>query len=255
MIRILQPEDSRKVFEPDTRFTPRPYQQVGVDRAIELYQQGAKGAMFKLATGLGKSHIAIMVIERWLRLGDNHRVLVLCHERQLVQQFTDRINGYFDFGIPVGVEMGNRKVDAENIPLITVVSRQTLRSNDRLSKFDPSLNYLIVIDEAHRYSETLISCSRIFSHFDTPGSFRLALSATPTRSDGASLESLFPEVAANMPMYDTTGGPSAVSDGWCVGFDQRFVHVSGVDFTNLREVAGDFDDNEIEAILLRRSTM
>ena len=95
-----------------------------------------------------------------------------------------------------------------------------------------------------------------FAHFAAnPASKRLGLTATPERGDGVSLETLFPVIVQDYRYYDHHGGPSAINEGYAVPFDQRFVVVEGVDFKNLGEVAGDFDENELEAVLTEQHTL
>jgi superfamily II DNA or RNA helicase len=62
-------------------------------------------------------------------------------------------------------------------------------------------------------------------------------------------------VAADYMLYDVDGGPSAVRDGWAVGYDQRFIVVEGVDFKNLSVVRGDFGEEELEAILSEKKQL
>ena len=46
-----------------------------------------------------------------------------------------------------------------------------------------------------------------------------------------------------------------MNDGWAVPYDQRFVTVHGVDFKNLKEVAGDFDADQLDEILAQREQL
>ena len=126
----------------------------------------------------------------------------------------------------------------------------------RLWKFNPDLEWLVIIDEAHRWKWGLKSCAHIFKHFEqNPKSIRLGLTATPMRGDEVSLREAFPDVALDYRLYDLGNGPNAVDDGWAVPYDQRFITVDGVDFTNLKEVGGDFDAHELELILAEREQL
>ena len=123
------------------------------------------------------------------------------------------------------------------------------RSQSRLFKFRPEFNWLVILDEAHRYSFGLVSCAQIMLWFEKcGGGHRVALTATPERMDGASLEKIAPCVASDYRLY-AADEPCAVEDGWAVPYEQHYVVVEGVDFKNLEEVAGDFRDDELDEVL------
>lgn len=241
------------------RFTARDYQGRGIEEAYRLWDEGNVGVLFRQPTGTGKTVSGTLIIDRWLQRGDNYRALVLAHERQLITQFATEIEDIL--GDRPAIEMGTRHCSGKE-PVI-VASRQTLRVDgdgddavSRLYKFDPSLNWLLVIDEAHRWKRGLTSCRPIIEHFEqNPDHRRLGLTATPERTDKTSLAGLFPGIASDYRLFDLDGGPSAVNDGWAVPYDQRFVVVEGVDFKNLREIAKDFDKNELERVLGESETL
>lgn len=244
---------------PPAGYRPRDYQERGINKAFELWDSGCAGVMFRQPTGSGKTVSGTLIIDRWLQRSANHRALVLAHERQLIQQFADEIEDIL--GDRPAIEMGNRHCTGKE--LITVASRQTLRidgeganSVSRLYKFDPSLHWLLVLDEAHRWARSLKSCRPIIEYFEgNPEHKRLGLTATPERTDKITLAGLFPGIASDYRLFDVDGGPAAVNDGWAVPYDQRFIVVEGVDFKNIREIAKDFDKGELERILGESETL
>ncbi len=240
-----------------TGIVPRDYQQSAFDKAFAFWAKGSAGALVRQATGTGKTILAILIMSAWLEMGKNRRVVVLCHEIQLIDQFADEVEDVT--GTRPGIEQGkDHVVKADRLPKITIASRDTLRVKktideegnevevSRLFKFDVDrYEWLVVIDECHRYlKKGLKSCKPIFEWFD--GHPRLGLTATPERGDKRTLGDLLPDVAADYPLYDLDGGPCAVRDGWAVSYDQRFVVVEGVDFANIKEVAKDFDPAQLD---------
>lgn len=105
-------------------FTPRDYQVRGILRAFELFDQGEMGVIFRQPTGSGKTVSGSAVAALWLRRNPQNRVLILCHERQLVRQFAEEVEKFS--GVQPGIEMAGQAVKANSLPLITVASRQTL---------------------------------------------------------------------------------------------------------------------------------
>jgi superfamily II DNA or RNA helicase len=240
---------------------PRDYQHLAIENAFRLWHEGVVGVLVRQPTGSGKTITGAMMARKWLDQGNDYRVLVLCHERQLVHQFASEIQDVL--GEYPGVEMADEKVK-RGIPPITVASRQTLNSKiddstRRLDKFNPfKYKWLIELDEVHRYAYKLPSCRPILEWFDaSPANRRLGLTATPERTDKTTLAKVCPGVASDYRLYDIDGGSCAVSDGWAVAYDQRFVLAEGVDFKNLRELkgTGDFDPAELETILGEESML
>lgn len=257
MSLFAEPEVTPEPFR--VEIVPRDYQRHAISESFRQFE-AVDGAMCRQPTGTGKTITGCMVAQEWLSRGDDRYVMILAHERQLIWQFAEEVEDVL--GIKPGIEMADREVKQWAIPRITVASRATLQERtkqdedgreqtvSRLFKFDPALNWLVIWDEAHKHAYALSSVKHIVDHFaQNPNSKRLGLTATPERTDKRSLERMFPGIAIDYRMYDLNGGPAAVSDGWCVPYDQRFIVVEGVDFKNLREVAGDFRDDELEEIL------
>lgn len=233
------------------RITARDYQQAGIDNTFALWRDHV-GVLFRQPTGTGKTVSGTLIADRWMSLGNEHRVLVLAHERELIKQFADEIQDIL--GIRPAIEMAERHCTGRE--RLIVASRQTLKGYRLAQKFDPSLKWLLIIDEAHRWAMKLASCRPIIEHFaQNPDHRRLGLTATPERTDKIKFSALFPGVASDYRLYNLDGGPSAVGDGWAVPYDQRFVVVEGVDFKRIREVAKDFDKAELEKVLTEQETL
>jgi len=117
----------------------------------------------------------------------------------------------------------------------------------RLHKFDWHYHWVVVFDEAHRHAYHLKSVGHIIDWFDqNPESRWIGTTATPKRGDGKSLgDKMFPGIALDYPLYKPDH-PSGVRDGWAVPYVQRYIEVEGVDFAQLKKVAGDFDEGELE---------
>lgn len=114
----------------------------------------------------------------------------------------------------------------------------------RLYKFDNKLNWLLVMDEAHKYSMQLKTVGHIIEWFEkNPLHRRSGITATPKRRDKVSIGTkLFPGISIDYPLT------RAVAEGYAVPYVQKFVQVESVDFKAIKEIAGKSQekwDNEV----------
>jgi superfamily II DNA or RNA helicase len=126
----------------------------------------------------------------------------------------------------------------------------------RLHKFDWHLNWLLVMDEAHRWSYRLCSVQPIVDWFDqNPASRRNGITATPKRSDGVSIgDKMFPGIALDYPLW-SPNKPCAVKDGYAVPYIQKYIEVKNVDFRSLAKLGEDFDEADLERRLGEEKTL
>jgi len=194
-----------------------------------------------------------LIIDKWLQRGDEYRAIVLAHERQLVWQFADEIQDVL--AIRPDIEMGDNR--GTGTSPITIASRASLYIKhredgarlSRLYKYLQEFKWLVICDEAHRYARKLPSVGPIIEWFERdPDNRRLGLTATPERSDGTSLESLFPTIVSDYRLY-AKGEACAVDDGWAVEYDQRFVKIDNVDFKDIKTIGGDYSEEDLERLL------
>lgn len=243
----------------------RDYQAEAVENAFRLWNAGSVGCIVRIPTGAGKTLTATTIGIRWNAQGLEYRTIVFCHEKQLIGQFADEIEDIT--GNKPGVEQGEKRIlqwdinDTSSNGGFYVVSKMSLWSREvkdyqgetyiqqpRLEKFNPNkFKWLVVIDELHRYQASQKSFKHIIEWFRrSPHCKTLGVTATPERGDKKTLAKLTPDIAIDYRLYDIDGGPSAVNDGYVVGYDQRFVVVEGVDFGKIKEKCKDFDEKELE---------
>lgn len=156
----------------------RYYQERAVGAAIEEMLTGRNRALLALATGTGKTFIALNVVTKLLNSGYARRVLFLADRVSLRDQ---AYNEFFVLGNARGV------VDGPVLPLQRVVHFAIYQGlfadgpgNVRVFEQYPEDYFdLIVIDECHRsgYGDW----AEILDYFAS--AFHLGLTATPKRSD------------------------------------------------------------------------
>lgn len=255
---------ARKKYIPNSVITPRPYQVDSVENTFLGFDQNI-GCMNRLPTGTGKTIVGSLIADRWIQQGDDYHVMCIASERELVWQFSAELTEVVR--LEVGIEMASDRICEYAMPKLVCASRASLIVKDktedgevfypRLAKFDPELNWLLIWDEAHKHAYSLPSVRPIFDHFSVNPKFRqIGLTATPMRSDRRTLSRMFPYIASDYRLYDIAGGPCAITDGWAVAYDQKYIRVCDeVDFKALRTVKGDFDVTELDGILRDQATM
>jgi superfamily II DNA or RNA helicase len=214
----------------------RPYQKDA--HAATFSALGAHhSALLVMATGLGKTVVFARVAHDW----PSRRVLVIAHREELVSQAVAKIRPL----VPdVAVEMAGESSDERSAfrAKVVVASVQSLSRPQRLARFDPDQFGLVIPDEAHH--AVAATWRRVIDHFRQNDDCRvLGVTATPRRADEAALGQVFETVA-----YDY-GIEPAVADGWLVPVRQQAVRVEGLDFSKVRETAGDLNERDLEAIV------
>lgn len=244
-----------------SRFRARDYQMEAHAETWRQYEHGARGMICRQATGTGKTVTASILIQQWLDRSPRNRAMVIADQRQLVWQFADEIADVT--GVQPRIDMGDRRVFATEDPQIVVASRQSLlernvggRRTSRLFAYDNTLNWLIIPDECHRWSPKLKSVKPILDYFGhNPQTLWFGLTATPYRTDGVSLERMFPKIVLDYPLISFEGNRCAVAEGWAVKYKQHFIRLKGVDFTQLPDQQGDWDAAAMEQAILKEENM
>lgn len=145
---------------------PRPYQV----EAIERWERARSRGVVVLPTGAGKSHVAVMAIDRKRR-----STLVIAPTLDLVRQWYDLLRT--SFGVEVGL-VGGGEHDVRDLTVTTYDSAH-LHVEHLGNRFG-----LIVFDECHH----LPGASYALAAKLAIAPFRLGLTATPERTDGRDAE-------------------------------------------------------------------
>ncbi|ODQ54468.1 P-loop containing nucleoside triphosphate hydrolase protein [Saitoella complicata NRRL Y-17804] len=183
----------------------RPYQEECINVIVSNLQDGRRRLGVSLATGSGKTVIFTQLIERVPPLSPlATQTLILVHRRELVDQAAKHCMNTYPDKI-VEIEMGDSA--ASGVADITVASVQSLVSQDRLMKFDPSRFKLILIDEAHHAAAP--SYTRCLEHFGAATSDStvnvVGVSATLSRVDGLALSSAMDHIVYHKDYIDMIG--------------------------------------------------
>lgn len=227
---------------------PRPYQRQLIDSVYTSWERGLRRPLAVLPTGGGKSIcFASIIRER------GARALVLAHRDELVEQAVDKIRRCAP-EMTVGVVQAERD---QVLCKVVVASVQTLARPARLEQLKLSGQHrpglfsdrlgpigLVVVDEAHHaHSENSYGkLLRELGAFDEGGPLVVGFTATPERMDKHSLSSVWEEIAFQHGLLD------GIREGYLV--DPRGIEAQlAVDFGQLKVRAGDYAQDELDALL------
>jgi DNA repair protein RadD len=192
----------------------RDYQHRAVAELRQAYCDGHEGAILELGTGAGKTVTAASVVIGAVDRGG--WVLWVAHRRELLAQARRTLEA---------VGLGGA-LQASRVVLCTVQGRMPDRAEQ------PAV---IVVDEGHRAMAA--SYHRIFTRW--PDAFRVLLTGTAWRSDGASFDAVATKLIRGPSVAELT------ADGWLVPV--RYWSVPGADLAGLRVVRGDFRPTDLAA--------
>jgi type I restriction enzyme R subunit len=149
----------------------RPYQIEAVRRVTERMTAGHRKSLIVLATGTGKTRVAIALCDLLGRAKWAKRILFLCDRRELRKQ-ADKVYGEYMSGEPRTYVTRKTADDrTKRIYLATYPAMMKAYTNFDVGFFD-----LIIADESHRsiYNKYL----EIFKYFDA---HQVGLTATPVK--------------------------------------------------------------------------
>lgn len=206
---------SRKALnttDPRADIVNRLYQIEAIKRVSERFTGNHRKALVVLATGTGKTRVAIALADLLIRTGWVKRVLFLCDRRELRKQAK---NAFGDFlSEPIRIVSGRLNASAtERIFLGTYPAMQKVYQYFDVGFFD-----LIIADESHRSIYNVYG--DMFQYFDC---LQIGLTATPVDFVTRSTFNIF-GCDGQLPTanYDLE---QAVQDGFLTPFEV-FVHTT-----------------------------
>ncbi|MEM2131341.1 MAG: DEAD/DEAH box helicase family protein [Candidatus Woesearchaeota archaeon] len=169
----------------DSRIVDRSRSILIVKQLMEHIQKGHRTALVSMATGTGKTRVAMAIIDVLMKANIIRNVLFIADRIALVNQAKSA--GFKEFFSEAVVDL---REDPKNFPNGLYVSTvQTLKSgkNNRFyEKFSPGFFDLIIFDEAHR---SIYDPNReIFRYFDA---IKIGLTATPSTAESKNTFELF----------------------------------------------------------------
>lgn len=229
-------------YEDGSGKTPRYYQRIAINRALEAIARGQKRILLVMATGTGKTYTAAQIIWRfWHSPGPadkQKRILFLADRNILVDQ--TKTNDFKHFGSAM-TKISDRTIDKSYEVYLSLYQAISGNEADRnaYKKFDRDFFDLVVVDECHRGSAKENSNWReILDYFAS--ATQIGMTATPVETKDASSSHYFGD-----PVY-TYSLKQGIDDGFLAPY--KVIRVAtDVDTFGWRpeEGAADDDGNEI----------
>ncbi len=190
-------------------YTPRPYQLDCLAALAKAREDGVKKGLVVMASGLGKTLTAAFDIRQFLKSQPNARILVLCHQEEILLQSKQKFRKVFGEEYSYGLYTGNYKT--RHAVSFLFVTFQTMRNHRE--EFPNDAFAYILVDEAHHTSaETYQPTVDYF----VP-QFLLGLTATKERMDGQNILDTYERVLYEMDIYD------GWSQDWLARVDYRIM--------------------------------
>lgn len=224
----------------------RPYQKDAIDGICQALRE-CDSTLLCLPTGCGKT----VVFASAAKIARD-RVMVIAHRDELIQQGAAKIAAVT--GDRPNIEKAEQYSNESTMfpSKCVVASVQTLnaRMGDgrRVERFNPDEFSLLIIDEAHHAVAS--SYRAVIDHFQrNPKCKLLGVTATPDRSDEIALKEVFESVAYEYSLMDAT------RDGWLVPVRSMPARILDLDFSGVKDVAGDFHQGELSEIMEREGNL
>ncbi|MFA6571746.1 MAG: DEAD/DEAH box helicase family protein [Bacteroidota bacterium] len=186
--------------------TPRYFQRVAINRAVEAVAKAQNRILLVMATGTGKTYTAFQIIWRLWKSKTKKRILFLVDRNILADQ--TMINDFKHFGDKM-TKIKDRNVDKSYEVYLALYQgiTGTEEENNIFKQFSPDFFDLIIVDECHRGSAKDNSAWReVLDYYKN--ATQIGLTATPKETKDISTQSYFGE-----PIY-TYSLRQGIDDGF-----------------------------------------
>jgi len=172
---------NRELRNPDGSIkTPRYFQEIAIHRAVQAVLQGKPRILITMATGSGKTFVAVQIVWKLWKTGHKGRILYLVDRNILVDQ--PLVREFNIFGDAVWKIQGEAKKGRE----IYFALYQALAEDESrpglYKEYPPDYFDLIIVDECHRGSAADQSRWRRILEYFHPA-IQIGMTATPLREE------------------------------------------------------------------------
>lgn len=159
---------------------PNGMQSVALENLNNLRHKGANKALLISATGTGKTYLSAFDVKQF----DAKKCLFVVHRRNIAEAALKTFKSVFGNGKTMGLYSGSLKEINSDFIFTTV---QTMSLDHHMNNFSKDYFDYIIIDETHRAGGA--TYKKLFEYFIPR--FLLGMTATPERTDGFDIFTLF----------------------------------------------------------------
>ncbi len=258
----------------------RPYQLEAIEEiAHRFFHEGVDRLLIEHPTGTGKTVLAASLVHHpeltaWLsQFPENRRrVLFLAHRRELLEQAAETFRA-LNPGLVVEIEQADERASTRADVVVASVATLAHWSSGRLEGLNPDAFRIVIVDEAHhavagQYRQILDRLGFIRDNprstiaggvgGQSPERLLVGVTATPNRSDGVGLASVFDQIAHRMTLPEA-GHDAASVTGQMPAADRhealrRFRAGDLKILTNCMVLTEGFDAPSLACIVMARPT-
>ncbi|MDB9924131.1 DEAD/DEAH box helicase family protein, partial [Planktomarina sp.] len=161
-------------------FSPNLLQQEATESLATLRSEGQDKALVISATATGKTFLSAFDVQKF----NAKRMLFVVHRFRIASKARETFESIFGKTKSYGFYSGQKRDINSDFIFSTI---QTINSDDHLKNFEPDAFDYIIVDETHRAGAA--SYNKILNYFKPK--FLLGMTATPERTDGYDIFSLF----------------------------------------------------------------
>lgn len=186
--------------------SPRYYQLIAINRAVDAITRGENRILLVMATGTGKTYTAFQIIWRLWKSGTKKRILFLVDRNILADQ--TKTNDFKPFGQAM-TKITNRTVDKAFEIYLSLYQAVTGTEEDQniYKQFSPDFFDLVIVDECHRGSAADdASWRKVLEYFSS--ATQIGMTATPKETKDVSNIDYFGD-----PLY-TYSLKQGIADGF-----------------------------------------
>ena len=232
--KFIPPES---VDLPAILHSPRPWQSGALDSLDQIRSNAYRRALVAVATGLGKTWLAAFdVLAVGQALKRSPRVLIIAHRAEILIQAEATVRTAMQSAWEETCVTWYLGSNSDMSGDLVVASVQKLTRPEGLAELDRQHFDYAVIDEVHHAQAP--SYRRVMARLNA--TFTLGLTATPERTDGVDVASLFDDVLA----WQATVG-DGIAEGSLVPFHYLGLK-DDVDFEQIPWRNGRFDPTALE---------
>lgn len=226
--------------------TPRPWQLAALESLQKIRDAGYSRALVAVATGMGKTWLAAFDARQiGERLGRRPRVLVVAHRSHILSQSERALSQVLDQAFGDGDSSWYIGPNSDLSGNLVVASIQKLSRPEGLARISEQHFDFVMVDEVHHAEAP--SYRRVLTRLNA--SFILGLTATPERTDGVDVASIFDDNLA----YQASIG-DGIAEESLVPF--HYVGIKDtVDFDQIPWRNGRFAPEELEDRVIRSERM